>query len=563
MKKCYLLPFALLLQTALFATPAPDFTVTTSDGQVRKLYQDYVHQQKVMVLEIFFTTCPPCAAHAPHLQTLYQNMLATHPGKVEFMLLSDKNADTDPVVNAYLTSKGLTMPAAGSSGGSLAAVQPYKSGTFGLFYGTPTFVVIAPGTGEVFFDIRGNSPQETMALISQKISELLPVVQDCFLKSYFENPVPNVQITVDAPAFDTTFTASGEYSVSDIVPLQTASYTISPFKNTDPLQGLSTWDLVLISKHILGLVIFTEPWQLLAADMNCSGSITTFDIVEGRKLILGINTGFSGCGGATWRFVPDPDGSPAKGSCLNFRGVKIGDLTGPYFAPEIPVDDRNRDRLFVENRRLERGQTYRVQVRTDSDFRLMGFQLAFGLDPTTLRITRIESPVLEDFGEQNYNLELQRTEGYVPVSWTSAARPSELRAEETLLVLEVEALQNTLLSDVLGLRQQLRAEAYGESGEIRPLELEWRDAPTISPGTVSLTPNPARDVVFAAFNAEREEDVLMQIIDVEGKVVFEKTVAAVKGANRAELRPDAPLSGLYFVKMNGKAAGRVLFEKRR
>jgi len=564
MKKCYPLPIALLLQTTfLLATPAPDFTVTTSDGQVRKLYQDYVNQQKLVVLEIFFTTRPPCSAHAPHLQTLYQNMTAAYPGQVEFMLLSDKNADTDPVVNAYLSSKGLTMPAAGASGGSLAAVQPYKSGTFGLFYGTPTFVVIAPGTGEVFFNISGNSPQETMSLISQKISTLLPVVQDCFLKSYFDNPVADVQITVDAPAFDTTFMASGTYSVSLITELQSASYTITPFKSTDPLLGMSTWDLVLISKHILGLAPFTEPWQLLAADMNCSGSITTFDIVEGRKLILGITGGFSGCGGATWRFVAEPNDAPANGSCLNFRGIKIGDVTGPYLIADAPVPDRNRERLFIENRRLERGQIYRVPVRVGADFRLSGFQLAFGIVPAALRIQRIESRILEDFGSDNYNLELQRTEGYVPVSWSSAARPVEVRADETLLVLEVEALETVLLSDVLGLRQQLRAEAYGDDGEVRPLELEWRDARTAESGAVSIAPNPTRDAVFVTFNAEREEEVLLQIVDVAGKVVFEKTFAAAEGANRTELHPNVSLAGLHFVKMNGRAAGRVLFEKRR
>lgn len=558
MKKCYLLPLALFFQIALFAAPAPDFTITTSDGQTRKLYQDYVNQQKLVVLEIFFTTCPPCGAHAPYFQTLYQNMQATYPGKVEFMLLSDKPTDTDPVVNAYLANKGLTMPAAGSSGGSLAAVQPYKSGTFGLFYGTPTFVVIAPGTGEVFFDIRGNSAQETMALISQKISELLPVQQDCFLKSYFDNPIEEVQLTVNAPSFDTTFTASGTYSVSDIPQLQNTSYGITPFKNYDnPLQGLSTYDLVVISKHILGLQPLTEPWQLIAADMNCSNSITTFDIVEGRKLILGITTSFQGCGGSNWRFIAEPNGSPANGSCINFRGVRLGDVTGPYF---VAVDDRDRARLNIEDRRLERGQTHRIHLRTRADFRLTGFQLAFGLDPAALRIHHIESQTLRNFDERNYNLELQRTEGYVPVSWSSVERPVEIHSSDALLVLEVEALQSGLLSDWLSLRQQLRAEAYEESGEVRELELEWLDAEAVEASVISISPNPARDAVFVKFNAEREEEVLLQIVDTQGKIILEKTFAAVQGENRAELRPNAPLSGLYFVKKDG-AAGKVVFDK--
>lgn len=563
MKNFYLPVFALFfLPITLFAAPAPDFTVTTSDGQTRKLYQDYVNQQKVVVLEIFFTTCPPCSAHAPHFQTLYQNMQATYPGKVEFMLLSELSADTDPVVNAYLAAKSLTMPAAGSSGGSLAAVQPYKSGNFGLFLGTPTFIVIAPGTGEVFFDIRGFSAQQTMGLISQKISELLPVTEDCFLKSYFENPVSDVQIAVDAPAFDTTFMASGTYSVSSITEIQSASYTITPFKADNPLLGFSTFDLILISKHILGITPLTEPWQLIAADMNCSGAVTTSDIVDGRKLILGINNSFPGCGGASWRFVADPDESPANGSCVNFRGVKLGDLNGNYFTANN-ADDRNRSALSIEDFRLQRGQTYRVPIRTRSAFRLLGFQLSLGLHEEAIRIRRIESQTLRDFDRENYNLDLQRTEGYVPVSWLVADNPVELRTDDVLLVLEVEALQSGLLSDLLGLRQQIRAEAYEASGEIRELELEWTQKLTLLPTSFSLSPNPASDRVSVTFNAEREGDVLLQMLDLQGKVVLEKMHPATPGWNQTELVPDIPLSGLYLVKVDGGSVGKVMFNGKR
>ena len=555
MKRIYPLIPALLFPFFLLATPAPDFTVTTSDGVTRKLYQDYVNQQKLVVLEIFFTTCPPCAAHAPYWQALYQNMKTAYPGRLEFMLLSDKNADTNPLVNTYLANKGLTMPAAGSAGGSLAAVQPYKNNNFGLFYGTPTFIVIAPGTGEVFFDIRGNSAQETMSLLSQKIGDLLNT--DCFLKSYFDNPVDSVQLTVDAPAFDTTFVASGTYSLSGIPALENTTYTVTPFKNSDPLSGLSTFDLVLMSKHILGLTPFTEPWQLLAADLNCSGTITTFDIVEGRKLILGINNGFSGCGGGTWRFVADPDGTTGNGSCLNFRGVRIGDLNGPYFSPG--ADDREPARLAIEDRRLERGQTYHVAVRTRTAFRLTGLQLDFGLDPAALSIHRVESPVLAGFDARHYNLELQRNEGHVPVSWISADRPAGIVAGDALLVLEVEARQEGRLSDLLRLRTQLRAEAYEEAGEPRALELEWsrETAPDFR-----LAPNPARDAVVIGFRADVAGDTPVQLVDGQGKVVAASTYAVTAGENRIELRPGRPLSGLHFVRVGGKAAGTVFFENR-
>ena len=219
------------------------------------------------------------------------------------------------------------MPGVGTDGGSAAARQPYTSNQFGPFQGTPTFIVIAPGTGQVFFDIRGNSPTETMALLSQKIDELLPPAPTpCFLKSYYDNPLDSVLITVDAPAFDTTFFAAATYTLANITALQNTTYTVSASKTGVALDGISTYDLVLISRYILGLESLL-PWKVLAADINCSGSVTSYDIVTGRKLILGIDTNLP-CN--KWRFVADPVLTTANGTCLNFHGVKLGELNGTY-----------------------------------------------------------------------------------------------------------------------------------------------------------------------------------------------------------------------------------------
>jgi hypothetical protein len=55
------------------------------------------------------------------------------------------------------------------------------------------------------------------------------------------------------------------------------------------LSGLTTFNLVCMQKHILGLDTL-DGYKQLAADANKSNSITTFDIVLFRKLILGIDT---------------------------------------------------------------------------------------------------------------------------------------------------------------------------------------------------------------------------------------------------------------------------------
>jgi len=71
----------------------------------------------------------------------------------------------------------------------------------------------------------------------------------------------------------------------------------------DPINGVNVLDLALISAHILGIAPLASPFQLVAADANNSGSVSTIDIVELRKLILGIYQELPN--NSSWRYIPD------------------------------------------------------------------------------------------------------------------------------------------------------------------------------------------------------------------------------------------------------------------
>ena len=75
--------------------------------------------------------------------------------------------------------------------------------------------------------------------------------------------------------------AAGEYGFPGL-PLG-GNYVVTPSKDADPLNGVTTYDLVLISKHILGIEALPSPYKMIAADINNSGSISTIDMVELRK----------------------------------------------------------------------------------------------------------------------------------------------------------------------------------------------------------------------------------------------------------------------------------------
>jgi hypothetical protein len=165
-----------------------------------------------------------------------------------------------------------------------------------------------------------------------------------------------------------------------------ADYLVTPLKDNDPLNGVSTFDLVLINKHILGLAPLLSPYKMIAADANNSRSITTFDIIELRKLILGGATDFSD--NTSWRFVdknylfPNPAnpfqeifpeilhiGSGQTGAVnQNFVAVKVGDVNGNAITGSLGggVQDRAAGTLLfevtpsVERQEIKNGEVFSV-----------------------------------------------------------------------------------------------------------------------------------------------------------------------------------------------------------
>jgi len=139
---------------------------------------------------------------------------------------------------------------------------------------------------------------------------------------------------------------SGKYGFCPCATCDT--FIVTPKKDDNDLNGVSTYDLVLISKHILGLEPLSSPYKIIAADVNGSNSITTFDIVELRKLILGIYPELPN--NTSWRFVdstfvfsnPSNPFSPRWDSVgvvtgsgvdtINFIAIKVGDVNGSAVA---------------------------------------------------------------------------------------------------------------------------------------------------------------------------------------------------------------------------------------
>ena len=197
------------------------------------------------------------------------------------------------------------------------------------------------------------------------------------------------------PTFSSDVTDSlGYYHIPDNIPLA-ADFDIVPKRDDNPLNGTTTYDLVLISKHILGTEPLNSPYKMISADANKSGSVTSFDIVELRKLILGIYTNLPN--NKSWRFIdssfvfpnplnpfqtgfPDtiPIGNPSP---YNFIGMKIGDVNYTA-APNLlsPAEERFAGTVYVdtETRTVQVGEIFELEFSASE--LLEGCQFTLDMD---------------------------------------------------------------------------------------------------------------------------------------------------------------------------------------
>lgn len=103
--------------------------------------------------------------------------------------------------------------------------------------------------------------------------------------------------------------------------------------NSNHLNGVSTLDLVLIQRHILGIANLGNPFLMLAADINNDQHISAIDLVEGKKLILGIYSSLPNK--ASWLFYNSDltkdlkfENSELPLNKLSVVAVKTGDVNG-------------------------------------------------------------------------------------------------------------------------------------------------------------------------------------------------------------------------------------------
>lgn len=174
---------------------------------------------------------------------------------------------------------------------------------------------------------------------------LAPVIISGTIMTEANIPVSGVTLRLQGTATDSMVTAADGRYLFEVE--KGGSYTISPLKNNDsiPAKGLTTFDVLSIRKHLLGMGSLPSPYKIIAAaevNTDADSLVTTQDIVFIRWLILGNISKFPG--NRSWQFVSSdyifPDSSQpfsfdktrtytniiSTQTNQNFIGIKLGDV---------------------------------------------------------------------------------------------------------------------------------------------------------------------------------------------------------------------------------------------
>jgi len=356
--------------------------------------------------------------------------------------------------------------------------------------------------------------------------------------------VESAEVALSAGAKSAT-SIEGKYAFNNTA--SNNEYQVRAKKNDDYMNGVSTLDLVLIQKHVLGLQTLDSPYKVIAADINSDENISAIDLVELRKLILGIYTELPN--NDSWRFVdatqsfdevtsPFPFAEQLSVSLgtndvagQNFVAAKIGDVSGNAIANSaIASDNRSLGtvKLQIADATVGAGELVNVAVSANAFNNVAAYQ--FTMDLAGLEFVSVASGAVE-MTEANFGILDNNT---ITAAWYNT---SGVTTEDALFTVTFRATSAVTLSKAIALSSRVtKSVAYTAGAESLDLGLEFNSKKVSTFALYQNEPNPFNDATLISFELPEAGQATLNVFDVTGKTVLVRTENFAKGSNQIELR---------------------------
>ncbi|WP_284284866.1 cohesin domain-containing protein, partial [Portibacter lacus] len=332
---------------------------------------------------------------------------------------------------------------------------------------------------------------------------------------------------------------------------------------------VTTLDLILIQKHLLNIQRIENAYDLIAADINNDESIKATDLLQLRKLILGLYEGNKLPNNDSWRFVskdyefndatqPWPFDEVANVEALkndmmdaDFVAVKIGDINNTVVASanaNAQVRESKTLTLEIADANYNSGDEVSVSFKSSDFNEVYGYQFTLEF-AEGLEFVGVESGSLK-VGEGNFGLN-RIEEGIITTSFDDV-RGATVLSNEVLFTLNFKANKAVKLSETINISSKVTAaEAYvGTSLEVNEVSLRTNRGENLDGFALYQNePNPFKGSTMISFNLPEASSASLTIYDVTGKVLYTKSADYKKGQNR-EMVKGLDVTGVMYYQIN-------------
>ena len=389
------------------------------------------------------------------------------------------------------------------------------------------------------------------------------------IKTADDRRVGGVNVDLMGSPFESYMTdENGEYAFPEMD--FGGSYTVMPGKDDDYLNGVTTLDLIAIQRHILGSAKLDSPYTLIAADVDRSGQITSTDLLELRKLILGVYEKFPN--NTSWRLVDkshkfidrqDPFASQIPESydideftqsmIIDFVGVKVGDInnSAKANATDRIIDNRSNKKFVFElaESYVLSGDMIELEFKSNDLENILGMQNTIKIDPSMAEILDIV-PYATSISDQNFNI-IDAKSGLINMSWNGDFVSGD--ESNTLFSLKLKLKSDAYVSDIVEIEDRvLKAEAYYKDASVAGIDIEFKSSMD-DIRTVSLyqnTPNPWTDETVINFFMPKADNYTINVYDVNGKLLCTFSDVAGEGMNGLRLEnSDFEYGGVMYYEL--------------
>ncbi len=324
--------------------------------------------------------------------------------------------------------------------------------------------------------------------------------------------------------------------------------------NYHPENTCNEMDIIRTGKHILHGNVLTPPYSYIAADVNLSGSITTFDVVSMRKVFLGLVPDFPS---GTWHYVPEyyfnnanfetafnafpfsatyaglgypsyldevvldmDDALAADPQTWSFRGIKMGDVNCDMVLDQFSAPGGGLVTSgLIGGTCVQTNDVITIEVKGSVSQALLGYQLGMQYDQTKLHFLGSSAGNLIDYSPEY----IAENSGKIRALWNRSDFESEAFTNpKTFFKLHFRALEGFCsLSGIFDINDAVVSNEF-YNGNIEPMQgniaISYQKE-TPQGNLTTIYPNPATNTATFSFQLNQSNLVEIRLSDYLGGVL--------------------------------------------